>query len=278
MTDPTINPMIAEQWVSVLLRAFARPLVAACGALLFSGVCFPATAQTRETFTFGTNTEDNVFTGQFERLVYQEAFRRLGVPLKIMVAPLKRLELSVERGEIDGEMVRGPAYGTQHPALVKLGVPLMQVVFAVYAMKPIPGLYSLNDLQSRPIRAVYSRGVLLCESKLSPFVPESRLSEVADLNQGLDMLAVDHADVYCEVSSAILNERYGSRRRDVERLQKLFDISSQVDLSGYVLAKHAALATRLTATLQQMEKEGLLEKYKRETLARLTVTTDAQGK
>ncbi|MCX7217819.1 MAG: hypothetical protein NTY70_02440, partial [Burkholderiales bacterium] len=52
-------------------------------------------------------------------------------------------------------------------------------------------------------------------------------------------------------------------------LKKLFDISSPVPLNPYLAHKHLALLPRLSATLKQMEKEGLIAKYRQEAKAQM---------
>jgi polar amino acid transport system substrate-binding protein len=221
-------------------------------------------------FVFGTNTEDTVFTGLWERLIYREAFKRAGVRLEVVVAPLKRIEMMLDRGEIDGEMVRAPAYGQQHPNLILIDVPIMQVIFSIYALKPVAGLNSLEDLRKTPFSGAYTRGVIFCENTLSSLMPAHKLTMVSSVKQGIDMLAAGHVDFFCDVSSSLWNYDYAYANKSMPKLKKLFDISKQVANTAYLHPKYKEFAGKLTSVLKQMEKEGLIEKYRLDAVAQLS--------
>jgi hypothetical protein len=220
-------------------------------------------------FIFGTATENDVFTGIFERLVYIEAFRRMGVQLEIIVAPLKRIESMLARGDIDGETMRGPAYAALHPQLIMVDLPIIQVVYKVYALKPVKGLTSLDDLRTGKFRGTYRRGVVYCQNALTPLLPAHHLDAVTTVKQGVDMLAVGHTDFFCDVNLGVMNHEYSAQQKNSEKLQELFALSAPVSNSAYLHEKHTALAVTLSETLKQMGKEGLFEKYRLETIARL---------
>ncbi|MEJ6006204.1 hypothetical protein WG899_11640 [Paucibacter sp. AS339] len=221
-------------------------------------------------FILGTGTEDQVFTGAWERMVYVEAFRRLGVPLEIVVAPLKRLELMLERGEIDGETMRGPVYGRLHPQLIPVELPGVPSYYSLYALRPVPGLTGVDDLRGGKFRGSYRRGVLFCQSLLKPLLLPQGLAAVTTVKQAIDMLVVDHTDFFCDVNLGVWNHEYSPQQgQGGPRLYKLFDVSGPVFNGGYLHEKHAQFAIALTAVLKQMDKEGLLEKYRLDAMARL---------
>jgi polar amino acid transport system substrate-binding protein len=219
-------------------------------------------------FVMGTELEENTFLGLWERLIFIEAFKRLGVPLEVVVAPLKRIEIMLERGEIDGEMMRGPIYSSLHPKLVVVDFPITQAVYGIYALKPIPGLSSLDDLRLGKFRGAYRRGLLFCESTLSPLVPANRLNMVTSVKQGMDMLAVGHADFFCDVNLGVLNYQFTAPKSTTQIPKKLFEIGKPVSNSAYLHPKHMLFAVKLSAMLTKMEKEELFLKYKLDAMAR----------
>ncbi|WP_295749666.1 hypothetical protein [Undibacterium sp.] len=242
-----------------------------CFALLLAGLawscCAPADAVETELptrFVMGANTEATSLHGSWNRKIFAEAFRRLGIALEIRVAPLKRLELLMSKGEIDGEMSRAPAYGLQHPELLKVDVAFAQVVFSLYALKSIPGVSKLEDLRNTNYQGIYRRGVLLCEKELSSSMPARQLTATNSALQGVAMLKLGHGDFFCDVSSSLENEQYSQDFAKFIELKKLFDISSPVPLNAYLAQKHQTLLPHLSATLKQMEKEGLIAKYRHE--------------
>jgi polar amino acid transport system substrate-binding protein len=244
--------------------------------LLVAGCFFSAStcgnvsyAAQPEKFIFGTGTEAHMFTGMWERLIYIEAFKRLGVRLEFVVAPLKRIEMLLERGDIDGETIRGPVYGTLHPQLIAIDLPLIPVKYALYALKPVAGLNSLEDLRAGKFRGAYRRGVVFCENALTNALPANQLDVVTTAKQGMDMLAIKHIDFFCDVNLGMLNYEYEAGQENIGKPIKLLDISKAVSNSAYLHPRHIAFAPILSATLKQMEKEGLIEKYRLETMARL---------
>lgn len=247
--------------------------VARCLAIVFLGLG-AALAAPPDKFVLGTDTEEQVFSGLWERLIYTEAFKRLGIPLEVAVAPLKRLEIMLEQGEIDGEMMRGPAYAEKHPNLIVVDLPLMPMIYSIYALKPVAGLSSLDDLRVGKFSGAYRRGVLFCENMLAPLmVSPSQLNALTSVKQGMEMLAVGHADFFCDLNLGMLNYEFEIQSNPSSKPLKplkLFDISKPVSNSAYLHQRHAALALKLEAVLKQMKKEGLVEKYRLETIARLS--------
>lgn len=247
--------------------------------LLLGVTCLTAShAGTPDKFVMGTSADERLFTGLWTRLIYTEAFKRMDVPLEIVVAPLKRLEMLLARGEIDGEMMRGPVYATLHPELVAVDLPLMKVVYGFYALKAVPGLTTLNDLRGSRFRATYRHGVVYCENVLPPLLAANQLFKVKTVRQSVDMLAIGHADFFCDVNMGILDYEYGPARRPGQELRKLFDISHPVSNSAYLHPKHATFAATLSATLNKMKQEGLFETYRLETISRLQRLQRLQGR
>jgi len=239
--------------------------------LLLAGLCTwqAALASEPAKLVLGTDVDEQIYTRLFERLVYAEAFKRLGVHLEIVVAPLKRLEMQLERGEIDGETMRGPAYADAYPKFIQVDFPIMRAANALYALKPMEGLQSLQDLRSSPLHGAYRRGVLFCQSVLEPLLPKAQLTNVTTVRQAMDMLAAGHADFFCDVSLGVLNYEYEAKTSPAPKPIKLFEIGKQVPITAYLHARHAAFAPKLAATLKLMESEGLFEKYRLETAIRL---------
>jgi hypothetical protein len=212
-------------------------------------------------FLFGTDTEDTSVYGLWMRRIYAEALRRLDRRLAVAVYPTKRLAQMAVEGSIDGEMVRGPAYGAEHPEMIRVDEPIFDVVFGVYALKPAAGMKRVEDLLAAGVSVLYRRGVVACEAALKPLLPADRLNEVTTTAQGLRMLASGRADYFCEIDSSIQNERRSAPRAEGTGVQKLFDVGVPVPLCPYLHRRHAALVPQLAAVLGLMKAEGLLAQY-----------------
>lgn len=196
--------------------------------------------------------------------IYQEAFRRLGIPVEISFYSLVRRTALVTAGAVDGEMARIRAYGDAHPELVRVEEPVVDFPFALYAARPDLQLPSLEALRGGAYRAEYRRGILLCETTLRRFIPAERLSDVATTEQGVRKLQAGRTDLLCELDFHYVEEvlespglRGGPPVRRVLRFATL-------PTYPYLHRRHAALAARLAAVLRQMKAEGRVEHHLRE--------------
>lgn len=200
------------------------------------------------------------------RLIYAEAFRRMGVPLEVASYPTARLPLLLERSLIDGEMARALVYGKLHPNLVRVNESVLVGAFALYTSKPELRLGDLKDLLTSSLRVEYRLGVLSCEAAMKAAVSGERLSTIATTRQGVEKLLRDRTDVYCDIDLAVLNVLYGPPLPGVGALRTLMQIGDPAPLYPYLNPKHADMAVRLAAVLKQMKQEGVVEQYRKKVL------------
>jgi len=213
-----------------------------------------------------TGSPENAYTTIWLNRTFAEAFRRLGVPLKIARMPAARLTLMLEQGSVDGEMARAINYAAAHPSLVRVTEPSCTSVFALYTGNPAVRMKKIEDLASGEMTVEYRIGVAYCERALKAVVPAEKLSSISSARQGLQKLQAGRSDVYCDIDLAVANSLYSPEFRNATSLRKLIDISEEAPLYPYVLAKHAALAVKLAAVLKKMRAEGLVEQYRLEAL------------
>jgi hypothetical protein len=234
-------------------------------ATVIVALCYlhlPAQAYQEEKIVLGTDADNKTYVGLWLQNIYLEAFKRLNVPVKLVVAPLKRLSYMMEIGQLDGEMARGPSFGLQHPELIQVEFNIMQIDFALYALKPVPNLKRIEDLPTHNFRVAYKQGVLACEDALKPIVSARHLISANDTRQSINMLAANRADVFCDTSSAVWNEEYSLKRSENRSILKLLPITNTVALKPYLLAKHRSLALRLATVLKKMEQDGSIEELR----------------
>ncbi|MCV2370251.1 type 2 periplasmic-binding domain-containing protein [Roseateles oligotrophus] len=247
------------------LLQISRPWLLASGRrlclLMFALSVSQAQSAPAPVFVMGSSADDTNYVALWQTMVHKEAFRRMQIPLAFTVAPLKRITMMSEQGAIDGEPGRAPAYGLAHPEMLVVDFPMMEVVFSIYAARPRPGLNRIEDLRDSTLKGAYARGALGCEQVLMSLFPATRLTSVTSGKNGLAMLAIGHADFYCDVSSSMMNVLNSAEGRKGPQPYKLFDLGPKVPLRPYVQKKHAALVPIFVATLKQMKEEGLFEKY-----------------
>lgn len=197
-------------------------------------------------------------------LIYQEAFRRLGIRLEVVTHSLARRTALLEAGAIDGEMARVRAYGDAHPELIRVEEPVYDFSFALFTADPGLRLDRLEDLGSRPLVVDYRRGVLLCETRLRELVPPERLADVLTTEQGVRKLLAGRADLYCDLDMSYVEEALEDPElRRTPGVRRVLRFAS-LPVYAYLAERHAALAPRLAAVLREMKAEGLIRAYARE--------------
>lgn len=203
----------------------------------------------------------STYGSRWVRLIYDEAFRRLGVPFQLEHFTLARRAALAEAGRIDGETSRIYSYGDSHPHLVRVEESLIDLGFALYTANPALRLARIEELRSTGYLVEYRRGIKICEDNLRPLIAAERLSDVPTTEQGLKKLAFRRTDLYCDIDAYVLQELQSPEFKGAE-VRKVVSIGNAVPTYPYLNKKHAALAPRLAAVLKQMKAEGLIEVYR----------------
>ncbi len=219
-------------------------------------------------FVMATDQPETTYEGKWQRLAYQEAFKRLGIPLEVEVMPTQRVSAMVDSGAVDGQFMRVSAYADAHPEQVRVDEVIYEVGFALWVSNPALTLSRLQDLAATDWVGVYKRGVELCQRSLSPLVPAERLSSVATEHDGLRMLLGGRVDYYCEIDAAVQSALSSPEFKAATSVRPLLTIGDRIVLYPYLHKKNAALAPRLAAVLKDMKAEGLLERFRQQALGR----------
>ncbi len=208
--------------------------------------------------------DDSTYTGRWLRRIYSEAFRRLGIEVRYVAYPTARLTLMMERGDVDGE-TRAQNYSIAHPSLVRVEEPLLNIVFALYSAHDDQRLTRLEDLGSGTARVETRIGIEFCDNALKAIVPAERLTRIPTTRQGLEKLQLKRIDYFCDIDMVVLDLLYSPAFKDAT-LHKVLDLSKPNPLFLFLSSKQAELAPRLAATFKKMRTEGLIERYRLDTL------------
>ena len=241
-------------------------------ALLASFAVLPARLRSEpiRLLVIATNQPETTYEGKWQRRVYEEAFKRLGVPFEVTLMPTLRMTAMADAGDIDGQFVRVFAYADAHPEQIRVEEPLYQVMFGLWVSNPALNLSRLGDLAATGWTGIYRRGIEQCQNSLSGVLPGERLSSVATPELGLRMLLAGRVDFYCELDGAVLNALYLPEFKNVPSVRPLLMYGDTIALHPYLHKKHAELAGRLAAVLKQMKADGSLERFRREVKYELT--------
>ncbi|WP_284617284.1 substrate-binding periplasmic protein [Aquabacterium humicola] len=239
-------------------------------ALVALGAGLGHGAATAQPLVIGTHAQEDTVQGRLVRNIHREAFRRIGVEVRVDVFPLQRLTMLSRSGEIDGDVARVHGYGAAHPDLVRVEEPMYALQFGLFAVKEGLQVRQLQELAGQPWRVVYLRGVALCRDGLEATLKPAQIQALNDEDQGLDMLLADRADLYC-ASDAVLEDRLSRPRyRDAPKFRLQVPLGPPLPLYAYLHRRHAELAPRLAAALRQMKAEGLIDRYRQESLLHQT--------
>lgn len=227
----------------------------------------PAVWAAPEPFVMGTDLEESKPMGQWYRRIYGEAFRRLGVPLTVVVAPTARLTLLADQGEIHGQASRVFAYADSHPEQMRVEEVLHEVRLALFAFGP-PARSGdprrTEDLATGKWTVEYRRGVAICEKLLAPVVPPAQLSDVTSVEQALRKLKSGRADFYCDFDLSVRNDLLTPAFGGTAGFRQALDLNVGLPLYPYVHRSRAELAPRLAEALREMKREGLIDRYRRD--------------
>lgn len=239
------------------------------GALaLLASLCLPAapalsqaSAVPAKPFVMVADGEPTTYGSRWVTLIYNEAFKRLGIPFQLEHYSLARRAALVDEGAADGETSRVHAYGNTRPNLVRVEESLIDLVFAFYTANPSVRLERIEDLRATNYQVEYRRGILLCENTLKGAVAPERISDVLTQNQGLKKLIAGRTDLYCDLETYVLQELQLPEFKGAN-VRKVMSIGKAVPTYPYINKRHADLAPRLAAVLKQMKTEGLIEAYR----------------
>lgn len=233
--------------------------------LLFSvnnGVCQESVpALKNNTFVMAFTRPETTHSGRWQRLIYTEIFRRLGIKAEFRDYPSKRATIESDAGNIDGDTVRPYQYAAEHPNLIRVEESLFSINHCAFTVNDsIPQLKGWDSLKGTDYKVEYRRGVRVCEINLSKFVKAENLSDVTEAEQGLKKLISGRTDLFIYDEEWMLTalqtpEFKGSKVRSAGFMQS-------VDIHGYLHKKHSDLALKMAEVIKAMKAEGLIEQYR----------------
>ena len=223
-------------------------------------------AQPTPVLVLGTPRPEGNYGGVLLRNIYQEVFRRLGVPIDIQTLPTARLSMELSAGHIDGDLSRPWAFADSQPNLIRVDESVLTVTFALWAVNPKNVLQRLDQLPGTDLTVVFTRGVVECEHNLLPLLPVNRVMNTTTTVNALNMLHYGRNDLYCGMDLAVLsdagNPEFAGRPLPI----KVLNIGEPIPLYLYLQRKHAALVPQIAAILRKMKAAGVIEQLRKDAL------------
>ena len=182
--------------------------------------------------------------------ILQRAYGRAGLALRVEPLPASRASQRLDAGRLDGEVARIGPYFDAHPALLRVGPPLMQASLVAYVRADAGfTVRGVADLRGRRVGIV--RGLLQSQRLVAGL---DRVTEVTSGTQLYRMLAAGRLDV---VVDAPLNQRRHTAQLGLRNVVAQATLCEQPAYHA-LHRRHAALAPRLAAALEAMQASGEL--------------------
>lgn len=205
-----------------------------------------------------TRHEDS-YDGKAIKLIYTEAFKRLGLELVYSFYPPKRASMMAKLGQIDGELARIYNYNQNLPNLIRVDEPVSSVKISAFTTDPAIKLNGWESLRGTDYKVEYMRGVKLCAIKLSKVVNKKNLSEIAHWSQGLKKIIAKRTDIYVEVERTVLREL---KKDDFKNANmRIAGVMEEVNLYTFLNKKYADLVPQLAEILKKMKEDGTIKNF-----------------
>lgn len=213
------------------------------------------------TFVMATIRPETQHFGRWQRLVYSEIFRHLGIKVEFRDYPSKRASMEADAGNVDGEPARPYQYTDEYQNLIRVEEVIFNIAYAAFsAQASIPQLNGWESLRGTHYKVEYMRGIRTTESNLSRVVKKENLSDVTEPVQGLKKLISERVDLFVDNESVILTLLQTPEFKNSKI--RMVGVMDSVPLYPYLHKKHAALAPKMVEIIKAMKAEGLIEQYR----------------
>ena len=210
------------------------------------GLSFLTLAQAQELVISTNNTP---LDRKALELLSKEAFRRIGVDVRLVGNPSERSLHMANQGEIDGEGLRVSGLGSQYPNLMQVPEPYIGISFVAFAkdarINVNPGWESL-----KPYRVAFITGWKMFEANASNARSVTKVDTPEQLFKMLDSDRIDLA-LYTRADGIALVGRMG-----LSTITPLAPALKDVDMFLYLHKRHEALVPRLAQALRDMKADG----------------------
>jgi len=218
-----------------------------------------AAAQTLVLNTDGAAPHSRADGSGFEDRIVAEAFRRIGVGVRLVQLPSERCLQNANQGIDDGNYPRIAGLSSLYPNLVMVSEPMSSFPCAAFTRDP--GLKTPAWADLRGPRVAYVVGWKLVELN----VPEvGTLQRARDQEALFALLDKGRAQV---VIADLHTGREIIRRKGYKGMRALLPPLADPPMFIYLHKRHADLAPKLAEALRQMRRDGTVERLTKAGLA-----------
>lgn len=224
----------------------------------------PLHASSQAPLVLGVIQSESDYYGRFVRLIYQEAFRRLGRHVEIRYFPAKRSSFLVRAKRIDGDLARTVNFHKQHPNLAIVPEAPFEVYIKAFSASPTLKISDWQDLRETKYRVDYLRGSAMIDIKRKEGRLQDPISQVNDWKTGLRKLFAGRSDLFVEFEGGV---RYAMAKPEFQG-KWLFEAGTLdvYSVHAFLQPEHKELAHELAQVLRNMKYEGVIDQFKKQAL------------
>ena len=184
--------------------------------------------------------------------VLEEAYRRIGIRMKLVTMPGERSLVSANSGETDGDLCQAKGALRTYPHLVEVPHPLTKAEMVAFSTRPL-NIRNWEDL--RPYVIDYERGVKVVEEHTAGM----KVTLANSMEVGFRKLLAGHADVHIDakISGLFMLKRIGYRHIYISAPLNIHTLHHHLN------SKHTQLVGKLNDALAQMQQDGSLARIER---------------
>lgn len=240
----------AGPWPVVLLLlgvllALASPLAAAQQPLVLN-----TDYQSPNSRPDGTGIEDRIV---------REAFKRIGVAVRLVQLPSERALQNVDQGIDDGNYMRIAGLSAAYPNLIMVPEPASEFPFTAFTRDPALRVFAWSDLRGRTVGSV--TGWKLVEQRLADVVNPTQVRDEEALFALLGKGRVEVVIAGLHTGQEII------RRNGYKGMHPLLPPLERRDMFIYLHKRHTGLVPRLVKALRQMRQEGVTQRLTKSALS-----------
>ena len=237
-----------------------KQIISCISVVLGIGCLSGAYAESSPSIVMATMHPSDSYEGKLSRMIYQEAFKRLGIELRIEEYPAPRATAMAEHADVAGELTRSYEYQSVVKNLIRVEEPLFEFRIAGFARKPIIQLNGWDSLKGTSLRINYRRGLKDLEQRLPELVNMQLVESLTRPEQGVKKLISDRIDLYIDIADEVmmLLATPEFKTADIQDVGTLKTSTTH----GYMHTTYQELVPKLETVLKQMKQKGLIEQYR----------------
>jgi len=201
---------------------------------------------------------ENLSHGFITEKILKEAYKRIGIKMEVKGYPAERAMQMANEGESDGELRRPAGMNKEYKNLIMVPQPVDVGEAVVFTKNKV---FAVNGWESlKPYKIGILRGNKFAEKGTDGM---NRLP-ANTIEQLFEMLDAERADII------VLLRRNGvatHKKMNLPGIRVLEPPVETMQLYHYLHKKNERLVPKVAAALQEMEKEGLIQKIKEQAQA-----------